>query len=269
MKQFLKLILFLFYSNTVKAQEQTLFGCIPIQFFDTIPKGNGEYYYQQLFPTGSKSKCYGQFIKNALGEKIPYGKHLRYYFGSLIDENREKINQTDTTKISNIFQYDSFGNLQWDILFNYSDRKIQSVYYSPPHKEKNNKQNDCLLHLLTDTIMFEGGEYYFTDYEENYTDDTRFSKRHYGRFRVNNNGNKIPYGKHFTFYDENEPDEYKEKIINFDPNRVQIIEYYENTGICNKTVGFYYTSRSINFIVFIPYLKNDVSNQFSRRSIRR
>lgn len=236
----------LLLSHNLNAQSSINFDCIPISFSDTLANGKGEYYYQYLNYGSGQYKCYGQFLNNPSGEKIPYGKHLRYYSGTpLIDENRNRINKTDTNKVVNVFNYDSLGNLEWDVLFNYNNRNIQRVYYSPPQKEKNIEKNICFTKLLSDTMIFEGGEYYYIEEKKSYLS----SKKHkyYGRF-IRNGRKKIPVGKHLKFYFEETDDEYGNYIGIPDTFRVHRIDYFDENGNFQKSVAIYYSSRTIQYI---------------------
>lgn len=182
-------------------------------------------------------------------KKKPYGKHLRFYSGnSLLDENKNKIENTDTTRVFNIFYCDSFGNLQWNILLSYNSREIQTLYLPPISELIINDYNSCFSLLLADTIGFQNkdGEYYYV-YEHN-----PFSKRYYdstlvyGKFKINNK-EKVPYGTHFRFYRNVNTDEFRHAIT-LDSLRIAGMDYYDNVGKLYKSISIYYTSRKVQSV---------------------
>lgn len=212
---------------------------------DTLIAEGGEYYTSKTFPTDIKLHWYGSFIVDDLGEKIPIGKHLLFYPVNLIEHN-VRIQNVDTNRVEQIWYYNHRGNFEKSVHFNYSDRKIQGIYFPPP-KENEERENEYAV-FLSDTLLSEKGKYY-------YSYSSGKAHKYYGSF-IRKKGKKIPVGKHLEFYYETlEDDEYRQEIKNFDTSRVKEIYYYDENGVFHQSVLIYYTSRSLQYIGF--YLLNN------------
>lgn len=209
---------------------------------DTNIVAGGEYYTTETFPTTLTLRWYGKFYVDSLGDKKLIGAHLHFYPKNF-SENKMKIENVDTNRVFEIHYYDKWGNFEKSIVLNYTNRAIQSIYFPPP-KENEKKYDKCSI-LLSDTLLFEDGDYYYIEEKKSYLS----SKKHkyYGRF-IRNGRKKIPVGKHLKFYFEETFDEYGNYIGIPDTFRVHRIDYFDENGNFQKSVAIYYSSRTIQYI---------------------